>query len=231
MKEEDVRFAVAVPAYKEAGRIGGVVREVLRHAGTVVVVDDGSPDRTAAEAEEAGAVVLRHAVNRGKGAAVETALEWVADHGFDCVITMDGDGQHAAADIPRFVEAFRRDRPAAIVGNRMDAPEGMPFVRRMTNRYMSWLLSRRMGQRVPDTQNGFRLYRADVIPLVECDSGRFAAESEVLIKLSLAGHRIASVPTAVIYRDEKSKIRPFRDAMRFWAMLRRYPKRAMTGKI
>jgi len=222
---QDVKFVVAVPAYMEEKRIGAVVRAVLRYADSVVVVDDGSGDRSAAEAEEAGAVVLRHPENRGKGAAVETALEWAAAKGFECAITMDGDGQHAASDIPKFVDLFRRERPAAIVGNRMDDPAGMPFVRRMTNRYMSWLLSRRMGQRVPDTQNGFRLYRADVIPLVACDTKRFAAESEILIKLSLAGHRIASVPTEVIYRDEKSKIRPFRDAMRFWAMLRRYPKR------
>jgi glycosyltransferase involved in cell wall biosynthesis len=223
-----VRFVVAVPAYMEEKRIGAVVRAILEHAGAVVVVDDGSPDLTAAEAEAAGAVVLRHSENRGKGAAVETALAWAAGQGFECAITMDGDGQHAASDIPKFVELFRRERPAAIVGNRMDAPAGMPFARRMTNRYMSWLLSRRMGQRVPDTQNGFRLYRSDVIPLLACDAKRFAAESEILIKLSLAGHRIASVPTAVIYRDEKSKIRPFRDAMRFWAMLRRYPRKRLA---
>lgn len=223
--EREVVFAVAIPAYREEGRIGHVVRAALEHTPTVVVVDDGSPDGTAAEAEGAGAVVIRHPENRGKGAAIETALGWAVARGFECVITMDADGQHAASDIPRFIEMFRRDRPAVIVGNRMADPAGMPFVRRMTNRHMSWLLGRRMGRRVPDTQNGFRLYRADVIPLVACESKRFAAESEVLLKLAAAGHRIESVPTAVIYRDEKSKIHPFRDAIRFWAMLRRYPRR------
>lgn len=221
-KSDDIRFAVAIPAYREAGRIGSVVRGVLEYARTVVVVDDGSPDETASEAETAGAVVVRHAANRGKGAAIETALAWASERGLECVITMDADGQHAPSDIPGFLDVFRRERPAAIVGNRMADPAGMPFVRRMTNRYMSWLLSRRMGQRVPDTQNGFRLYRADVVPLVTCDTKRFAAESEVLLKLSAAGHRIASAPTQVIYRDEKSKIHPVRDTIRFYAMLRKY---------
>jgi glycosyltransferase involved in cell wall biosynthesis len=222
--DAEIRCQVLVPAYREAARIGVVVRTVRALGLPVLVVDDGSPDATSVEAEQAGAEVVRHPVNRGKGAAIATGVTRLEARRLDCVLTMDADGQHLAADIPPFLEAFRRDRPAAIVGNRMDHPAGMPFVRRLTNRYMSWLLSRRMGQRVPDTQCGFRLYRADVLRLLVGGDERFAGESEVLLRLSAAGHRIASVPVRVIYRDEKSKISPIRDTIRFWRMLRGMPR-------
>ena len=219
-EERGVRCRVLIPAFREAGRIGIVVRGVRSLDLPVLVVDDGSPDATATEAEAAGADVVRHSRNRGKGAAIATGLAHLEGMSLDCVVTLDADGQHLAADIPSFLDAFRRDRPAAIVGNRMDRPVGMPLVRRLTNFYMSWLLSRRMGQRVPDTQCGFRLYRADVLRLLVGGDERFAAESEVLLRISAAGHRIASVPIRVIYRDEKSKIRPIRDTIRFWRMLK-----------
>jgi len=222
--EAGVRCHVLVPAYREARRIAEVVASVRSLGLPVLVVDDGSPDETAQEAERGGAEVIRHAVNRGKGAAVATGIERLKASACDCVLTMDGDGQHLPEDIPGFLEAFRASRPAAIVGNRMDNPVGMPLVRRLTNRYMSWLLSRRMGQRVPDTQCGFRLYRADVLHLLGGGDERFAAESEILLRLSAAGHRIESVPIQVVYRDEKSKISPIRDTIRFWRMLRGQPR-------
>jgi hypothetical protein len=100
----------------------------------------------------------------------------------------------------------------------------MPINRLLTNRFMSWLLSRKMGQRVPDTQCGYRLMRLNALPETPTASQRFAAESEVLLDLSSRGVKIGSVPIQVIYRDEKSKIRPFRDTIRFFRMLREYDR-------
>jgi hypothetical protein len=94
----------------------------------------------------------------------------------------------------------------------------------MTNRFMSWLLSRKMKQYVPDTQSGYRLYRCDALEGVAVGSERFAAESEILLALAARGVRMESVPIRVIYRDEKSKINPFRDTLRFFEMLARYGK-------
>ena len=216
------RVCVLMPAYREAGRIGPVVARVRGHVPDVVVVDDGSPDATAAEAGQAGAVVVRHEVNRGKGAALASGFEHVRQAGFDVVITMDGDGQHDPADLPRFVEAYVRTGIPVILGNRMGDTAHMPVVRRWTNRFMSWLLSREMKQYVPDTQCGYRLYRNDVIPFVAARSAGFAAESETLLYVADRGIRIDSVPIATVYRDERSKIRPLRDTIRFFAMLARY---------
>lgn len=216
----DSQGLILIPAYQEGRRIGAVVREVLPFAPRVVVVDDGSADDTAAAARAAGAEVLVHTVNQGKGAALQTGFNYAREQGAQYVLTMDGDGQHAPSDIPIFLEAFASGKWPVIVGNRMDNTEKMPLVRRLTNRFMSWLLSRKMGQRVPDTQNGFRLYRTDVIPDMPDGDARFAAESEILLLLARCGVAIGAVPVQVIYGDERSKIRPVRDTLRFMRMLR-----------
>jgi len=170
-------------------------------------------------------VVIRHEVNCGKGVALNTGFRAARERGFDFVITMDGDGQHAPSDLLRFVEAYNQTGTPVLVGNRMSDTRTMPWVRQMTNRIMSWLLSREMGQRVPDTQCGYRLYKLSVVPAVPAESPRFAAESEILMDLSHRDIRIGSVPVATLYGTEKSKIHPVKDAIRFMKMLRQYRKR------
>lgn len=219
------RGCVLIPAYREAGRIQAVVAAVREYIPDVIVVDDGSPDTTAEEAERAGARVIRHKVNSGKGAALDSGFRQARALGFDYVITMDGDGQHAPADLSGFIQAYRQSGIPVWVGSRMAETRSMPRVRRMTNRFMSWLLSREMGQWVPDTQCGYRLYALSVVPESTAGSGRFAAESEILMELSLQGVKIGSVPVATIYGTEKSKIRPVRDALRFFKMLRDFRRR------
>ncbi len=223
------RGCVIIPAFLEEGRIGSVVRRVLAFVRPVIVVDDGSPDRTAAEAEAAGAIVLRHPRNLGKGAALQTGFRYARDHAFECLITMDADGQHAPEDIPRFFEAHRRTGLPVLVGNRMDNPRAMPFVRRWTNRIMSGYLSRAMQQRVPDTQCGFRLYRCAILPAEAPAAAGYAAESEILLLLAARGVRMGSVPITVIYRDEVSKIHPARDTLRFFRMVRQFKRGNRPG--
>lgn len=212
-------WCAVVPAYQEAARIEAVIRGVLAQGVRVVVVDDGSTDETARVAAEAGASVIRHAVNRGKGAALQSGMCRALESGARWVITLDADGQHDPSDLIAFLREAKRGECPILVGNRMHDTRTMPWVRRLTNRVMSAWLSRMIGQRVPDTQCGFRAYRADVLQHARCEGSHFDAESELLVRLARRGYRIGSVPIRTIYRGERSKINPLTDTIRFMALL------------
>lgn len=226
MAKPPPKACVLIPAYNEEKRVGAVVREVLEYCPDVIVIDDGSPDDTDQAAAEAGATVLEHVRNQGKGAALQTGFDYAREHGYDLAITMDADGQHAPSDIPAFLQAYERTHSPVLVGNRMGNVCDMPRLRRFVNRFMSALLSRVMGQHVPDTQCGFRLYHRSAFPQGPYDahSRRFAAESEILLRLSLQGRKIGAVTIQTIYGDETSKVHPLADTVHFFRMLRRFKK-------
>ena len=216
------RYCVVLPAFNEGNHIGEVIREILKQPVEVLVVDDGSGDDTVLIARAAGATVVEHSLNAGKGAALETGFNHAMQHGYDALITMDADGQHDPQDIARFIDAFERTGISVLIGNRMSDTRSMPVIRKMTNRFMSWLLGRHMRQYIPDTQNGFRLYQSDILPMVRSKAKGFAAESEVLLKLDAIGIRMDSIPVATVYGTEHSKIRPIKDSVRFFKMLLKY---------
>jgi glycosyltransferase involved in cell wall biosynthesis len=207
--------AAVIPCFNEAGAVAAVVRAVREQLPQVFVVDDGSADATAERAGAAEAQVIREPVNRGKGAALRRGLERARATGFTWALCLDGDGQHAASDIPRFLECAVRTGAPLVVGNRMDAPGDMPWLRRAVNRWMSRRLSHLAGRELPDTQCGFRLVRLDAWAALSLRAERFEAESEWLLAFAEAGHPIEFVPVQVIYRDERSKIQPLRDAWRW----------------
>ena len=217
-----LRPCVLIPAYNEERYIADVVRGALSHVEKVIVVDDGSRDATAGQAAAAGAEVIRHASNRGKGAGLKTGLERAFAEGFDPVIVLDGDGQHDTAEIPAFLEAARSGDAAIIVGNRMGNPEGMPFVRRCTNRLTSFFVSRLAGQRIPDSQNGFRLIRKRAFEQFRFGTSRYDTEPEMLIEAGRAGMKIDWVPVRTIYGTERSTVNPVTDTMRFIRLVVRY---------
>jgi glycosyltransferase involved in cell wall biosynthesis len=226
------KIAALIPIYCEAALIADVVRRTRVHADLVLVVDDGSPDESAAIARRAGAEVLVHGVNRGKGAAIKTGAEVLCARGAKFILLLDGDGQHAPEEIARFVTAAENTGADIVVGNRFDNAKGMPFVRRLVNRLMSALISRACGVEIPDTQCGFRLVRASAIPVIMGRSDRFDFETEMLLLASRAGLKIRHVPVSTIYGDETSKIRPWQDSVRFCRLMLRaagkgvlYPER------
>jgi len=221
-KRKRPRYCILIPAFREENNIADVVRVALKYCDEVLVVDDGSRDKTAQRADQAGALVLRHETNRGKGVALNTGFRAVRERGCDVVITLDADGQHDPVEIPKFMEAYERTGIPVLIGNRMAEQAEMPLIRRLTNRYMSWVLSREMGQYVPDTQCGYRLYRCDIIPYVSAGAERFAAESEILLHIAARGIRMDSVRIRTIYAGGKSEIHPVRDTKNFFRMLRAY---------
>ena len=208
-------IAVIIPAHNEARAIGPLTASVRRLGHDVIVVDDGSSDGTGGAAASAGAVVLRTGQKSGKGNALRLGFDHALKKGYAAVVTMDGDGQHAPSDIHLFVAYFQKTGAPIVNGNRMRDPGGMPFVRRATNAFMSWVISLLCGQRIADTQCGFRLVSAEVLKSVTLECSDFEIETELLVKASRQGFKIASIDIQSIYRDEKSKIRPLRDTLRF----------------
>ena len=218
--------AAVIPAYQDENHIGEIARRTRERLDHVLVVDDGSTDHTGERAREAGAEVIVHDQNRGKGEAIKTGLaHWLgtANPQIDWVILLDSDGQHLPEEIDRFLlAAASATRPTFFIGNRMNDVARMPFVRRIVNRYMSNEISRVCGQRIPDTQNGYRMLHRQLIPDMLGGGHRFEYETEALIIASRKGYRIESVPITTVYTDQVSKIHPVRDALRFFKLMRRY---------
>ena len=217
--------AAVIPCLNEAQAIDKVVRDVRAHLPTVIVVDDGSTDETSQIARAAEAIVVRHDSTKGKGSAMNDGWRAAQKIGFDWALCMDGDGQHAAGDIPAFLDCAQRTGAAMVVGNRMANPSGMPWLRRQVNRWMSRRLSKLSGQHLPDTQNGFRLMDLRCWQPHATSATHFEIESEVLIAYLLAGHRVEFVPVEVIYDSEQSKIHPWRDTIRWFRWRREAARR------
>lgn len=206
---------VIIPAYNEERAIGAVIRGVRSQGLDTCVIDDGSLDDTGNIAESEGAAVIKHQKNMGKGMSLRDGFVYALKKGYDVVITMDGDGQHRVEDIGNFMKRYAEGSAGMIIGNRMDNAKGMPLIRIITNKFMSWLLSSMAGQRIPDTQCGFRLISAPCLKSIRLDSERFDIESELIIKASRAGCNIVSVPVESVYADEVSKVNPVTDTLRF----------------
>lgn len=211
-----------IPAYLETRHIAQVVQRTLPFVGEVLVVDDGSNDGTTRLAEEAGARVLTHQHNQGKGAALKTGFRDLVKRNFSHVMMLDADGQHLPEEIPRFTEEAGRSNAQMIVGSRMADTSTMPPLRRLTNKGMSSVISRICRQPIPDSQCGFRLLHVDMVPFLFCPSNAYEYETEMLFIAARSGHRISSVPISTVYADETSKIRPLRDSLRFARLVLRY---------
>jgi glycosyltransferase involved in cell wall biosynthesis len=217
-------IAAVIPAYGEEKHIGDVVRRTRQQLDHVLVVDDGSNDQTAARAREAGAEVIVHPQNRGKGEAIKTGLRHWLDRQFTYVVILDADGQHLPEEIDRFVNVALASDAQLFIGTRMNDLSGMPPLRRIVNRYMSKRISRTCGQKIPDTQCGFRMLHRQLVPDVLGGANRFDYETEMLIFASRKGYRIESIPITTVYSDEVSSIHPIRDTIRFFKLMRRYRK-------
>jgi glycosyltransferase involved in cell wall biosynthesis len=207
--------AAVIPCFNEAAHIGAVVADVKKFLPNVIVVDDGSTDATAGTAKNSGAKILSLKKNAGKGAALHAGWKFAGELGFNWVLMLDGDGQHAADDIPKFFESAEKANAALVVGNRMENPGAMPWLRRKVNLWMSKRISRLTGAELPDSQCGFRLAHLETLLNLPVAADHFEIESEMLVAFLAAREKINFVPVRTIYKNQASKIRPFADTIRW----------------
>lgn len=214
-----MKTCVIIPAFNEAQTIGSIVKELRARELDVLVIDDGSIDKTAEIAEKLGAVVLRNTTNLGKGRSLSKGFDYALQNDFQAVITMDADGQHSPEEIPSFLKSADDTSSQIVVGNRMQERRNMPFIRVLTNKFMSWLISNIAKQRIPDTQCGFRLIKQEVLKNLCLKTCKFEIETEILLDAAQKGYRITSTPIKSIYSQEHSHINPFVDTIRFFRYL------------
>lgn len=211
-----MNICVLIPVHNEAQGIGPVVEALRAKDLDVIVIDDGSMDGSGDIAKAKGATVLRYDKKNGKGYSLQRGFEYVLKHRYEGVITMDGDGQHDPNEVEQFLKEARGNPTSLIIGNRMQNSHGMPFVRYLTNCFMSGLISLACRQSIPDTQCGYRYLSKEVLKSLELTCADFEIETEILMKACKKGFKIASTPIQTIYRDEESKIHPFKDTVRFF---------------
>jgi glycosyltransferase involved in cell wall biosynthesis len=208
------RSALAlVPAWNEAAFIQAVLNGTLAYLPTLVV-DDGSVDGTPDIARAAGATVVSHMQNQGKGAALMTGFHWALQEGFQAVLTLDADGQHDPDEIPRFLAAYEADAADLIIGRRNFSQ--MPLVRRFANSFGSWLFSLALGTHIPDNQSGYRLYARPLLERLDPTRTGFELEVEAIAQAVQGGMRVGWVDIRTIYGTGKhSYFRPIRDSALF----------------
>jgi glycosyltransferase involved in cell wall biosynthesis len=226
MLDHSGEIIALIPAYNESRYIADVVTQALKHV-PVVVIDDGSTDGSGAAAALAGAKVIAHKVNQGKGKALNTGFDYAVQRGVDAAITLDADGQHDPDEIPLFIGAFRAGEGDIIIGKRTFGE--MPAKSQFGNRVGTWLLSKAMGQPIPDNQSGYRLLSREVMRKIRPTSTRFEAEVEILLRAQMAGFRLAWVPIKTIYNDKKSHFRPIHDSALFLKMVWRIWRARVRG--
>jgi glycosyltransferase involved in cell wall biosynthesis len=213
-----------IPAYNAAHLVAPVIRGARKQL-PVLVIDDGSSDDTLGAARAAGADAVRQEPNQGKGAALKHGFRLALERGCDAILTLDADGQHDPAEIPKFLAAWHERRPDLTIGARSFGD--MPFVRRLSNTIGTWSFSRALGQPVRDNQSGYRLIsRRLAEAMLASDEAGFELEVEMIVVCVKRGWPIDWVPIRTIYGDQGSHISPISHVVNFFRVVSK-TRRAM----
>lgn len=212
-----MKICAVIPAFNNEATIAKVVVETRRQIGHVVVIDDGSTDKTARLAEDAGARVIKISKNRGKGNALRIAFRYALENDLDAIITLDADLQHDPFEIPEFIRHHATKKSDVVIGNRLQDKKEIPRIRYGPNRIGTYTFSWLIGQSVKDSQCGFRLYGRRVMENIHILNDGFEAEADILLRAGKRGYRIGFVPIKTIYfsdREHRSYYRPVKDTFR-----------------
>jgi len=192
------RFAVIIPAYNEESHVGDVVNKTLEYANLVIVVDDGSSDKTSLGAENSGAIVIKHAVNLGKGSALKTGCELAFKLGAEKIVFMDADGQHNPKNIPKFIGLLKKYD--VVIGYR-SLNFKMPFVFRLGNWIISIATRFLYNLDLEDTQCGFRAFNKRIYKKLAWESLDYSVESEIIANIGKYNLKYTMTPIETIYKD------------------------------
>ena len=195
----DMSILVCIPAFNEEHFIGKLIKNCLKYADQVVVCDDGSVDNTYEVADAAGANVIRHEKNCGKGEAFQSLFQFARHSNVDVIVTIDGDGQFLPEEIPKLVKKIESNEADVVIGYRFDNAAEMPNYRKFGNKMLDKMTNMATQLSVRDTQSGFRAYSKNIIKLIDFKKKGFGADTEILINAAKNGARISEEKVSVIY--------------------------------
>ena len=208
---------IIIPAYNEEDHISKVVQTAMKYL-PVLVVDDGSNDKTSEIALKSGAKVYVQVPNQGKGEALKRGFREAITLNCEFVITLDADGQHDVQEISKFISLYESKNPDLIIGYRNFSE--MPFSRRMANTIGGWFFSWAIGRKIRDNQSGYRLMSRRLLEKVlDSEETGFEFEVEVITTCVQSGFPIDWVPIRTIYEDEKSHISPVKHVKNFFRIV------------
>jgi glycosyltransferase involved in cell wall biosynthesis len=211
------KMVALIPAYNEEDHIKKVITESQQFL-PVLVVDDGSKDKTSEISKQTQAELVQVIPNRGKGNALKTGFRWALDHGYEGVITLDADGQHNPHEIPLFLNAEQESEADLIIGSR-DFSQ-MPFSRKFANSFGRILFSWAMRQPIQDNQSGYRYISKTLMEkTLQMEESGFEFEVEMILVCLQNQMKLGWVPIQTIYADEKSHIKPLRHMLRFISLI------------
>ncbi len=214
---------VVIPAYNAEKTIGKIIKELIDYGferDKIIVVDDGSGDRTAAVAQEYQIDLIRNEKNMGKGAALNRGFHRAIIKGLKKVFTIDADGQHRVSDIDKFL--CIQNQYDLMIGMRLKDTPDMPFIRWIVNRVTSLVISLLSKKYLPDVQSGFRLIDLRIFKNITLKTRNFQTESELIYKAIKNCYRVGFVPISIRYNSERSYIMPVIDTIRFINMAVRF---------
>lgn len=217
MTKNELKGCIIIPAYNEGMHIADVIKLAKAQLPTLVI-DDGSSDNTALQAEKNGAIIFSQIRNAGKGQALKRGFSEAIKLGFDYVVTIDADGQHDVNEIIKFQELFFTEKNDLIIGYR-DFSQ-MPFSRKITNSVGRASFSWAMGMKILDNQSGYRLLSNRLMQAVlnSPESG-FEFEVNMIVDCLINGYSLGWVPIRTIYGEEKSHIHPIKHVYNFFRVV------------
>ena len=211
-----LKCCVIIPTFNNDKTLKKVVDDVLLYTSNIIIINDGSTDKTSRILKDYNELIQIHFLkNKGKGLALREGFKRAYEEGFKFAITIDSDGQHFASDIPIFITELQKYKKILLIGARNMAQETVPKNSSFGNRFSNFWFWVETGNKLSDTQSGFRLYPLKTLSKIKFYTTKFEFEIEAIVKTSWRGIRIKNVPVDVLYSEDRvSHFRPYKDFAR-----------------
>lgn len=201
MINEKWKIFIIIPAYNESSIIAKTVTDVKKYCDNIILVDDGSSDATGEEAERAGAIVLRHIINRGQGAALRTGINYAVSRGADAIVSYDADGQFDPAEITKVAAPVISGECDVVLGSRFLAKNNIPFVKNIILKFAIFFTRAITGLRLTDVHNGFRAFSRSAAEKIKIRQDRMAHASDIIHEIARLNLKYKEISVTVNYTD------------------------------